>query len=1168
MVDSVDRGTPAVTVNTITSGTQQDPAASALDGGGYVIVWEDRSGLGGDNSSSSIKGQRFDSAGNKIGGEFLVNTATEINQDSPSVAGLPGGGFVVTWTDYSNPANSGDIKAQLYAPDGSRLGGEFIVNATTSGTQLHPSVTTLASGEFVVSWWTYSSSGGDRGNVVAQRFAADGTKIGSEFAVNTTTAGIQSQPEVVALPSGGFAIFWNDESASTSSNPIDVRGQIFDSAGQKVGAEILVNTATFGSQFSPRADVLSNGNIVVGYNGGIQILDQNGNKVGAEITTTSPRDVAALPDGGFVVVQDGFPLQVRFFDNNGALVGGDVELDATDVLAAPDGSLLFYRGGGDITASVFQRTSVPTEGADVFIGTTGADDLAGSGGNDRFNFQFGGNDRGDGGAGDDVFAFGGTYTIDDVVNGGSGTDVLELGGSGIYQSGTTIGANLTSIEMLRLNAGHNYRITSLDAAVAAGGVLTVEFSGSSSIGGLYFDGSAETDGSFILRANSNGSDTLIGGAGNDELHGSSGDLLRGGAGNDVYVLTIAATIEESAGGGTDQVLFAGTNTHEYRLPANVENFSVTGSGRIGQLYGNSLNNVIVVGATTGATAGSIEYLILHQGGEDRASTGGGADVFYLGGALSAGDEFDGGAGIDELILQGNHNLTLTAAHLVGIEQLTILSGSNGRFGFSSTARYDYVLTSVDANVAAGQQLTVDGSGLLASEDLSFDGSAETDGSFLIRGGTGSDRLVGGAGNDMIYAGPGRGRSDDIANDYVDGGGGDDFLFLSGSGTGGDDVAFGGSGNDAIYMGGSFSSGDRIDGGAGSDDQLGLHGTQNVHLTATTLTNVETIVLLSGSDRRYDNLFDSRYDYGLSMNDANVAAGEVLTINGSGLLQFEDIYFDGSAETDGAFRTFGGMGSDVFIGGAQNDGFFFGEGRFGSQDQVHGGGGSDNQVGLRGDYSIDFTQPGYSSSLNGVQTLVLISATDPRYLAGSDPDCDYSLTLGDGLVSGTNRFTVNGAGLHSGETMVVNGSGETSASLRLIGGAAGDTLTGGGGNDEIFGNLGADILSGNGGADAFIYTDVAQSRGGTIDRILDFSTGTDKIDLSAIDANSNADGNQAFTFSNDGSFHNTAGELRTTFDAQNNRWVVEGDVNGDGIADFTVHVTTLGNTPLGSGDFIF
>jgi hypothetical protein len=47
----------------------------------------------------------------------------------------------------------------------------------------------------------------------------------------------------------------------------------------------------------------------------------------------------------------------------------------------------------------------------------------------------------------------------------------------------------------------------------------------------------------------------------------------------------------------------------------------------------------------------------------------------------------------------------------------------------------------------------------------------------------------------------------------------------------------------------------------------------------------------------------------------------------------------------------------------------------------------------------------------------------------------------------------------------------------------------------------------------------------------------------------------------------AGQLRASFDFNTGAWKVEGDVNGDGTADFAIHVVTNGDLPLIASDFL-
>lgn len=142
---------------------------------------------------------------------------------------------------------------------------------------------------------------------------------------------------------------------------------------------------------------------------------------------------------------------------------------------------------------------------------------------------------------------------------------------------------------------------------------------------------------------------------------------------------------------------------------------------------------------------------------------------------------------------------------------------------------------------------------------------------------------------------------------------------------------------------------------------------------------------------------------------------------------------------------------------------------------------------------------------------------------------------------------------------------------LLGSAFNDGLAGDGGNNVLTGLAGADVLRGRGGADRFRYTAKTESpRGSGRDRIADFNPGTaasvvDVIDVSAIDANSRRDGNQAFSFIGSAPFWGRAGQLRLF--ANTTGVIVQGDTDGDRVADMEIKllgVTAL--TRLTAADF--
>lgn len=200
-------------VNTTTGNTQETSnedrgsaqAVAIAPNGEYVVVWSSDQNTGGDGDGFGVLMQRFDAAGNKLGGEQQINQTTSNNQYHASVAVDNSGRGVVAWTnDVSGPG----VRARLFNADGSFNGGEFTVNTTASGDQDNSAVAMDAAGNFVVVW--EGNGPGDSSGIFAQRFDANGSKLGSEFRVNSTTSGGQGDPSVAMNSSGQFVVVWDD----------------------------------------------------------------------------------------------------------------------------------------------------------------------------------------------------------------------------------------------------------------------------------------------------------------------------------------------------------------------------------------------------------------------------------------------------------------------------------------------------------------------------------------------------------------------------------------------------------------------------------------------------------------------------------------------------------------------------------------------------------------------------------------------------------------------------------------------------------------------------------------------------------------------------------------------------------------------------------------------
>jgi Ca2+-binding RTX toxin-like protein len=113
---------------------------------------------------------------------------------------------------------------------------------------------------------------------------------------------------------------------------------------------------------------------------------------------------------------------------------------------------------------------------------------------------------------------------------------------------------------------------------------------------------------------------------------------------------------------------------------------------------------------------------------------------------------------------------------------------------------------------------------------------------------------------------------------------------------------------------------------------------------------------------------------------------------------------------------------------------------------------------------------------------------------------------------------------------------------IAAGAKIENARGGSGADIIVANEWVNELTGGAGADVFRFHQVNAG-----DRITDFGNGADTLDLSAIDARRSTAADEAFILV--AAFGKKEGELLLAYDSAANATRVQGDVNGDGIADF-------------------
>lgn len=259
--------------------------------------------------------------------------------------------------------------------------------------------------------------------------------------------------------------------------------------------------------------------------------------------------------------------------------------------------------------------------------------------------------------------------------------------------------------------------------------------------------------------------------------------------------------------------------------------------------------------------------------------------------------------------------------------------------------------------------------------------------------------------------------------------------------------------------------------------------------------------------------------------------------------YDDIITIYSDTLNGKNILSGGGGDDAITGGRK-------------QDVLNGGTGRDTLLGALGDDSIDGgTGDDIIDGQAGIDTAVY-----------ADAERGVLVTIRSGVQNtrGAGRDLLNEIENLTGSEFNDQLTGDGGAN-RLAGAGGNDRLFGGAGADVLMGGAGADQLTGGAGVDTFAFASLSDFGTKVRDRINDFSHADgDRIDVKAIDPTAAA-GDQPFVFIGDDAFSQFgAAELRARAYTAST-FLVQGDADGDGRADFAFLVTA--DQPLTAADFV-
>ena len=768
--------------------------------------------------------------------------------------------------------------------------------------------------------------------------------------------------------------------------------------------------------------------------------------------------------------------------------------------------------------------------SEVIVGTSSGERIFAGGGNDAV-YGEAGNDSLFGESGVDFLHSG---DGNDSIDGGSEDDLLYgEGGNDTMRGGV-------GLELMFGGEGNDSMYGGLDADLMIGG-----FGSDLMYGG---DGIVDVNGVLdpepVLAValvddamhGGEGEDTLYGGGGWDGLVGESGhdilipgaggiaqggrDAMNGGQGDDIYIsdsialfdfqdfsdsgLTALQLVNKGAsfrgvgnGLGIDEVRFSQTVAEDIVI-------GITNVLGVAQVFTGIERVVIGTGTATaanrtGTAAINIDASLANVGLTLGLEILGNAGTNTIVGTLFS-DTIDGGLGADTMQGEiGDDTYILNQATDVVIEL-----GSGGT---------DTVVIDGGFNYTLGDQL--ENLTLLTSAGAS-QGTGNALNNWMVGNGS-NNVLVGLAGNDRIIAAAG--------NDTIFGGAGIDNLT---GGIGADRFVFGADiteiGNNPLRLeriGDFFSGTDKLDfsapgypqfafieanqfsgasqlrleanvlygdvnGDTVSDFQLLLAGVTTLQSTDFILAPVSVSVARPIGVINEGNTGSSAHTFTVSLNTAalvNITTNWAVTGTGANAANAAD--FTGNAFPRGTVTIAAGQTSATIT------------------------------VNVAGDTTVEQSETfllTLSNPVGGNVNLGTASATST--IVNDD------VLVGQVLNGNGNGNTINGTA--GNDTMDGAGGNDSLNGLAgddsLSGGTGNDTLNGGIFNDTLIGGAGLDRLTGGLNNDTFVYTLTSDSPvGNNRDVIVDFVSGLDKVDVSAIDANTNTGGNGTFSFIGAGAF---------------------------------------------------
>lgn len=309
---------------------ERSPSAAFLSGGRLLVVWE--------NMRQGVYGRLVSTDERPLGNPSLLVANSELppnpgqgpffSRQEPSAVGLPGGGFLLFWTEEDSwvrlsvfhadtEVRDRDIYGQRFDALARPVGERFRVNQRTDGLQASPRAVLLPGNRVLVAWTgsdRYATVRSEADGVFVRLLDLSGAPLGDELRVDAGTDPSVSRVALAAARSGSFLVAWQ----GTDDDGTGIYARLYDAGFEPLSEAFRANDTTALNQLSPSVAASPDGEFLIAWQNEVIFVTENrifgrvvgsdGALLGSELQLTPDLGdgdgapaVAALPGGGYLL---------------------------------------------------------------------------------------------------------------------------------------------------------------------------------------------------------------------------------------------------------------------------------------------------------------------------------------------------------------------------------------------------------------------------------------------------------------------------------------------------------------------------------------------------------------------------------------------------------------------------------------------------------------------------------------------------------------------------------------------------------------------------------------------------------------------------------------------------------------------------------------------------